>query len=111
MWQFTPMMMATISIMPASSSSFSEGFDAMNEDHTIAYNWNSENTYALHYTQQDDGRFRIEILHQPDYGSRDNSLRITGRREENGRFFIDAGKPSSFRSAELEAANWMFYIQ
>ena len=84
----------------------------MDGDFNATYTWNDGNVYVLHYTQQDDGRFRIEILAQPDYGSRDTSVRIIGRQEEDGRFFIDTDetyprKPSTFRQAELVAANWM----
>src|SRR2546428_12394585 len=67
------------------------------------------NAYELYFAQQDDGRIRIEILKQPDYGSRDSSLRTTYRQQDGSCFCIDtrAYELKTLGYAKQVAADWV----
>src|SRR2546421_4943419 len=74
------------------------------------YTTSNGNDYEFLFEKQDNGSIRIEIVKQPDYGSRDSSLQTTARQhqQDTRRFCVDtrAYELSTLSYAKEAAAQW-----
>src|SRR6266705_6301425 len=71
------------------------------------YQTSNGTEYEFLFEKQDNGSIRIEIVKQPDYGSRDESPLWTHRTYGGKRYYVDWATPiNSLSDAKQVAAEW-----